>query len=357
MERRLAVALAALLVVPLAAACSPEDGDSHPGDVGGDHGDTAGCSSVAPFCSADGRSLVRCDPATGAIETLETCYPDRACRLGACVSTVCPPGDTRCVDTDTQERCRSDGSAWETLDCPAGNLCNSGTGMCTPTCQLRMFVLLDRSGSMSEGTPRKWDQARDALRALMASPVAAEIQFGFGTFPTDGNCAVDGFVSYPVPDASATIIDSYFTGNDPNGNTPLGFVFESLAADTSAANLDDPTYYNALLLVSDGVDTCYVDCLTRCGFNFSCLMACETEAETLVTEAVTTSTIALRDRQIRTYVIGFGADVSDVELSAIASNGGTVDGVWYRASNVDDLNAALQAIIADMFECNPIVIL
>jgi hypothetical protein len=140
MERRLAVALAALLVVPLAAACSPEDTDHHPGDGG----DTTGCTTVVPFCSSDGRSLVRCDPATGAIETLETCYPDRACRLGACVSTVCPPGDTRCVDTDTQERCRSDGSAWETLDCPAGNLCNSGTGMCTPTCQLRMFVLLDR---------------------------------------------------------------------------------------------------------------------------------------------------------------------------------------------------------------------
>jgi hypothetical protein len=210
---------------------------------------------------------------------------------------------------------------------------------------------------MSESTPTKWEQAQDALRALMSSPVAAEIQFGFGTFPTDGNCAIDNFVSYPVPDASASIIDSFFTDNGPNGNTPLGFVFESLAGDTSRANLDDPTYYNALLLVSDGVDTCYVDCLTRCGLNFSCLMACETEAETLVTESVTASTIALRDRQIRTYVIGFGADVSDLELSAIAGNGGTEAGVWYRASNVEDLNAALQAIIADMFECNPIVIL
>jgi hypothetical protein len=237
-------------------------------------------------------------------------------------------------------------------------LCNSTSGQCEAACNLRMFVLLDRSGSMGDGTPTKWDQAREALRTLMASPAAADIEFGFGTFPTDGNCAIDGVVSYPVPDANAAIIDSFFTGNSPNGNTPLAFVFDYFANVDTAANLLDPAYHNALLVVTDGMDTCFDDCETRCLGSptpFLCLMDCATESEAIVAESLTASTITLRDtRQIRTYVIGFGADVSDLQLSAIADNGGTGQ-PWTSASNVAELEAALQAVIGDLELCNPII--
>jgi hypothetical protein len=162
----------------------------------------------------------------------------------------------------------------------------------------------------------------------------------------------------PDSRASAASVDGYFSSHDPNGNTPLAFVFEQFTSEVDS-NLYDPAYHNALLLVSDGVDTCYVDCMTRCTGSatpFRCLMDCETESEALVTESLTASTLALRDsRQVRTFVIGFGEGVSDMQLSTIADNGGT--GVpWIAAGNVADLTAALQQIVDEMWECNPIII-
>jgi hypothetical protein len=321
----------------------------------GTHGDTTGCTSTVPYCTPDGRTLVRCDPATGLVETVESCYPDRVCHMGACVVPVCPPGESECVDGDTQRRCAADGSAWETTDCAAGNRCYPDSGLCEPPCLLRVFVLVDRSGSMSEGTPPKWDQAGEALRALMAGPAAADIEFGFGSFPTDDNCAIDGVVAYPVPAATAAVIVSFFGTTTPSGNTPLGFVFEHLATDT-AMNLLDPAYHNALLLVTDGIDTCYVDCVTRCGPDIGCMMTCVSEAETLVAGTLATSTRALRDQGIRTYVVGLADGVSSEQLTAIATNGGTMLDRWIPAPNLADLEAGLQAIIDELRECNPVVL-
>lgn len=343
--------LLAVLTTPVWAGCSPD------GETGRDGGD-GGCSSTAPFCSGDGRNVLRCNAATGAAEVLEPCWPDRACRLGACVVAVCSPGQSDCVDDDTQRRCIADGSAWEQTDCAAGMRCSAGTGMCGAPCLLRMFVLVDQSGSMGDGSPPKWDQARQALHTLMTSPAAADMEFGFGTFPTDGSCGIDGMVANPVPEASAAMIDSFFASHSASGSTPLLAAMQAMADDTSA-NLGDPAYHNALLVVSDGMDTCHDDCMTSCLTSptpFVCLMECEARVEEVVAGLLAETTSRLRDeRQIRTYAIGFGSDVSDLELSAIAENGGTALARWIAAGNVDDLTAALQTIIDEMWECNPIL--
>lgn len=340
-----------LLALPLGAGCSPDEGGHGTGD--------GGCSSTAPYCSGDGRNVLRCDPATGANSILEACWPERTCRIGSCVTSVCSPGDSQCVDDDTQRRCAADGSGWEDSDCATGMRCNTSTGVCGAPCLLRMFVLIDQSGSMGDGSPPKWEQARQALQTLMASPAASDMEFGLGTFPTDGSCGVDGLVATPVPDATATMIDSFFTSHSASGSTPLLAAMQALVDDTSA-NLGDPAYHNALLVVSDGMDTCYDDCMSSCLGSptpFVCLMECEGRVEEEVAGLLGETTIRLRDeRQIRTYAIGFGSDVSDLELSAIAENGGTALARWISAGNVDDLTAALQTIISEMRECNPILI-
>lgn len=347
-------------VVGLLAGCSPSD-DTPVRDYGYDRGDATdtpvGCTTGVPYCSPDGRSVLRCDPGTGSVSVLEECGAGRACVLGGCVASVCTPGFSECLDTDTQRRCRPDGSGYEEMDCEGTNRCNPDSGQCEVPCSLRIFVLIDQSGSMSEGTPPKWDQARQALHTVMTSSAASEIEWGMGLFPTDGDCGIDGVVVDPVPTATAASVDSYFTSHSPNGNTPLGFVMEYFTWEGDAG-LYDPAYHNALLLVSDGMDTCYIDCLTRCGmFDFACLMNCETESEALVTEALVTATRTLRDeRAVRTFVIGFGEGVSDAQLTAIAENGGTELHRWIQASNADDLTAALQTILDEMFECNPILI-
>ncbi|MBI5502019.1 MAG: hypothetical protein HY907_17385 [Deltaproteobacteria bacterium] len=340
---------------PTGGRCSA--GNCVCGEGGDGGGDGSGCTSAAPFCSSDGRNVLRCN-SSGTAEVLQACWPDLACRLGACVTAVCSPGQSECVDSDTQRRCASDGSGWEETDCATGMRCGSSSGMCGAPCLMRMFILLDQSGSMADGAPSKWEQARQALSTLTASPAAADMEFGLGAFPTDGNCGVDGLVAHPVPEADAAMVGSYFSSHSANGATPLLAAMQAMAEDTSA-NLSDEAYHNALLVVSDGMDTCYDDCVTGCFTSptpFVCITECEARVEAEVAGLLAETTARLRDeRQIRTYVIGFGSDVSDLELSAIAENGGTALARWIAAGNVDDLTAALQTIIDEMWECNPIL--
>ncbi len=349
-----------------AGACSPGGGSvlndawldmDVPADTSTDGSDPAGCTSSIPYCSTNHLDVLQCNPLTGAVTVVETCTGGQACVDGACATTTCFPGTFQCVDDQHSQLCDADGSGWTAIDCVGTDVCNETSGQCGPPCKLRIFILQDQSGSMGDGTPAKWDQARTALDAVMTSPAAADIEFGFGAFPTDGSCGTgSAVVIHPVPSASAAIVDDYFVDNGPNGATPLSDAMEFFLTDFTA-NLNDPEYNNALLLVSDGMDTCYVDCVAMCGFDMACLLSCETDSEALVAAKLTSTTVQLRDtHQIRSFVIGFGADVSDAQLSAVAENGGTVLGDWIQASNVDELTAALQTVIDEMLECNPIMI-
>ncbi len=321
-------------------------------------GDTAsGCTSTSPYCSADQTTVLQCNPVTGAVVELSTCTAGEACVAGACVAVACLPGSTECIDDDTVGVCRPDGSSHDLHDCPSGQVCDEDTGACAPPCKLRIFILLDQSGSMG-GTdvPTKWDQAHEALGILMTGETADDVEFGFGVFPTDGDCATDDVVVYPVPAATAVLVDDYFTGNPPSGMTPLVDATSHFRTDLTA-NINDPSYHNAILLVSDGSDTCYVDC-SHCGiFDIACQNACEESGDALILAQLAHNTEYLRDTlQIRTFVIGFGSGVSGDELSAIASNGGTVLSDWIPAGDVEELALAFQTILDEMYECNPIMI-
>lgn len=356
MPRRLLTPLALAL-----GACAPGT-PSHPqdgfldADAPADSAD-AGCTSTDPYCSSDHTQVLACDPASGSVTVLETCPSGEACVDGACIPVTCVPGTSQCVDDAHVRICRADGSGWDTMPCSERERCNEETGLCEPPCELRIFILLDQSGSMG-GTeaPTKWDQAREAMATLMTGDGATDVEFGFGVFPTGGDCATDMVVIQPVPDATAEFVDEYFTTHSPSGNTPLVDALEFFVTDTSA-NLGDPAYHNALLLVSDGSDTCYIDCSEICGpFDFACITECESTEDELTNAALRAATGQLRDDlEIRTYVVGFGAGVSDEELSAIAANGGTVIGDWIAASDVEELAAAFQTVLEEMLECNPII--
>ncbi|MDI7267610.1 MAG: vWA domain-containing protein [Myxococcota bacterium] len=353
-ENRAIVAMAALVVVVAAGGCSPDDSGGSPGDVPRESLD-GGCNPAARYCSADRRQVLACDPASGGSRVVGTCSATELCVDGACARTVCSPGQAECTGDSAQRLCRSDGSGWDETACADGTICNAESGVCEVPCSLRVFILLDKSGSMSDGTPPKWDQARAAIRTLMTGSTATDVEFGFGAFPTDSNCATRNLVIHPIPEATAANVDSFF-GRGPNGNTPLAAAMQFFLTDTSA-NLHDPSYHNSILLVSDGIDTCHVDCLARCGFNMTCLLACEREAEILVTESLTETTARLRDEfQIRTFVIGFGGGISATQLQAIAENGGTALRSFIPADNIDELTRALDTIIDELRDCNPILI-
>lgn len=363
MGRRLSAVLA--FVVLAATACAPSRGNDWATDASGDGGPSdAGQDSARPcttgdlYCSGDLRQVLACDPATGEERVVTPCGEGTACIGGACQAVLCIPGESSCADATTQQVCRLDGSGWDTTVCPEGRRCSAENGACEIPCALRVFILLDSSGSMGgEERPTKWEQAREALAELMSSASAANVEFGLGVFPSGGgDCDTSEQLVYPVPTATASLIDEYFVSHGPSGDTPLYDAMTLLLSDTTNG-LGDPAYQDFVLLVSDGSDTCYdEDCLSECGlFNPICLINCENRAEEEVIVELGVSTRRLvEERQTRTFVIGFGSGVSDEELSAIADNGATVLGRWLPASNVEELTAAFGDILAEMLECNPI---
>jgi hypothetical protein len=346
-------------------ACSTDEGNGQTYDVSIDTdatGDmqTDACTSTDPFCSADLRQVMQCDPATGGMTVLMTCASGTVCVAGSCQAAACDPNSALCLNESTSQVCREDGSGWDVVPCPDYQKCDDESGFCEFPCMLRVFVLIDQSGSMGGDThPTKWEQARTAMTELVAAESAASVEFGLGVFPSGGeSCGTSAQVVYPIPVDPVDLIDQYFGSHSPSGNTPLLAALQFHVVDT-AANLNDPAYYNYLLVISDGADTCYDDhCEVECGlFDIRCLTECEERAELeVITELAGTTDLLHRSLQIRTFVIGFGEGVSPEELDAIALNGGTELGRWLVASDVTELSAAFDQILAEMLECNPIVL-
>jgi len=224
------------------------------------------------------------------------------------------------------------------------------------TCRPRLFILLDRSASMLEGAPERWTMVRQSLQAFLASAAAEGIEVGLGAFPSDDNCAVDGLVVHPLPEADAAAINNYLSTTLPDGNTPLVGAFEFLATDTTA-NLDDGAYLNALVLITDGWESCMIDCAACLSDPdpLTCIAECQAQIETEAPLRLAAATIALRDtRGVRTFVIGISEEVKDAQLSAIAANGGTAARVWISALSDTSIQLTLADIAGELKACLPI---
>jgi hypothetical protein len=225
------------------------------------------------------------------------------------------------------------------------------------TCRPRLFILLDRSASMFGDTGERWNMVRQSLQVFLASTAAEGIEYGLGAFPSDSNCAVDDLVVHPLPEADAAAIDSYFGATQPDGNTPVVGAFELLATDTTA-NLDDGAYLNALLLITDGWESCMIDCWSTCVSEpdpITCLTECQAQIEAEAPLRLEAATIALRDtRGVRTFVIGISEDVKDAQLSAIAANGGTAARAWISALSDSSIQLTLEDIADELKACLPI---
>jgi hypothetical protein len=343
--------------IVLVLACAPARGGRDGGPPTGEDG-AAACYDTAPYCAADAREVLVCDAATGRERVVEACVAGTACIDGRCREVACVPGQSECLDDRSVGLCRPDGSGWDSSLCGQGEHCAAERGSCVPACELRVLVLLDRSSSMGGlVSPTKWDEAREALAALLADPAVSAVEWGLGVFPSGGgDCETSRQIVLAVPEATREGIDGYFASNGPDGDTPLLEAYGRLL-DTSAAGLDDPAYQGFVLLVSDGADTCHErGCEQGCGlFDAACVERCEGEAAREVVRGLGETAARLRDEHgVRTFVIGFGSGVSADELSAIARNGGTAHGQWLEASDVDQLVAAFDEIAAEMLECTPI---
>jgi hypothetical protein len=255
-------------------------------------------------------------------------------------------------------------------DCGAGQLCNAvgkcesdcrtsgcnpgatcGTdGTCVPaaadggamTCggelfqaakvNSNMFIAFDKSGSMNDpitqGGMSKWDIATTAIKQV-TQQYQSQIQFGMMLFPAGGGNStqcVPGPVAVPIGDQRAAQIATSLDMNRPGGRTPIGGV---LTAAGMVPELADAMRANYVMLVTDGTETCNGN-------------------------GVTAATQNLMQRGIKTFVVGFGGEVDAMNLSDIATAGGTPrPGAtkYYQADDAQGLLAAFNLIAQGALGC------
>ncbi len=198
--------------------------------------------------------------------------------------------------------------------------------------QVNVELIMDSSGSMAaetdDGEPRI-DAAKRVLNQVIdAIPVdRAELNVGFRVFGHQGNNTEAGRaescqssdLTVPVDGVDPDALREQVANYAPVGWTPIGLSLERAAADFPAAS---ETVTNAIILVTDGLETCDSD---------PCAIA------TALKES---------DAAITVYVVGLGLDAEELRITGcIAENtGGQIVG----AQNAGELSAALFTFLEEL---------
>lgn len=279
--------------------CSGGGGCVSPGACGSD----LDCSG-GKVCGAAGACEAPCTPSSCGAD--QTCGP-----AGHCIAKVPPASDP------------APGAPPSAAPTCGGEAFNTGK------VQANFLTLFDKSGSMSDvvGGEAKYPAATRAVNTLVREHQST-IRFGLTMFPIgaqdDTECVPEP-MSVPIGDNSADAIAGVLAAREPGGKTPLGAVVKT-AHDVAA--LKDPTRSNFVLMVTDGMETCRGDVVD--------------EVEKLF------------DNNVKTYVIGFGDEVSARTLTAMATEGGTARASFPRYYQADDpasLSASLAAIVRGVVGC------
>ncbi len=201
-----------------------------------------------------------------------------------------------------------------------------------PATQVNVELIMDSSGSMAaqtdDGEPRI-DAAKRVLNQVIdAIPVdRAELNVGFRVFGHQGDNTEAGRaescqssdLTVPVDGVDPDALREQVANYAPVGWTPIGLSLERAAADFPAAS---ETVTNAIILVTDGLETCDSD---------PCAIA------TALKES---------DAAVTVYVVGLGLDEEELRITGcIAENtGGQIVG----AQNAGELSAALFTFLEEL---------
>ncbi|MCA9669317.1 MAG: VWA domain-containing protein [Myxococcales bacterium] len=202
-------------------------------------------------------------------------------------------------------------------------LCGAGLSRVEAACGdvPRALIVLDRSASMSSaaGSQSKWASATNAINTLTTS-FAGRIDFGLMLFPGTASLCAAGSLSVGCGSTTQAAIANAMAATFPQNNTPLGHTLGLAQSYLSTLGTSKPRY---VIVVTDGEETCGGDPVSA--------------AQTLAAAG------------IKTYVVGFGAGVDPVALTALAAAGQT--GSYYQADNLAQLDAALKQIAAQLSCC------
>ena len=248
---------------------------------------------------------------------------------------------------------------------PSNPVCNEQSFLPERIADPDIIILMDMSGSMSEGSPTKYRQTADAVINVITEleTSGSPIWWGLLFFPTDGNCGVDPSTLIPPAANNANTIADTINAKSPDGNTPAHKAV--IAASQFYQTLsDDRAHY--LLIATDGLPNCD----SASGFPKLCNpnnpVAC---APTEICEPVpmlggvclpadggeTVAAIsAAANAGIKTFVIGIEMDGSSKTLNKMAEAGGTARAgspKFYPVSDQASMVATLQTITQLIVSC------
>ena len=201
-----------------------------------------------------------------------------------------------------------------------------------PGAQVNVELMMDSSGSMAEetdtGEPRI-DAAKRVLNEVIdAIPVdRPEVNVGFRVFGHGGNNSEAGRaescqssdLTVPIEGVNQDALREQVANYAPVGWTPIGLSLERAGADFPPAS---ETVTNAIILVTDGLETCDADpCAIATSLNQS-------------------------EAALTVYVVGLGLNAEELRITGcIAENtGGQIVG----AQNAEELSVALFTFLEEL---------
>jgi len=198
--------------------------------------------------------------------------------------------------------------------------------------QVNVELMLDSSGSMADET-NTGETRIDAAKSVLTDVIAAipsdrpEINVGFRVFGHKGNNTQAGKqescqssdLTVPIQGVDKQALQAQVDDYAPVGWTPIGLSLQRANDDFPVAS---DTVKNAIVLVTDGLETCDAD---------PCAIA---------------TSLKQGNKQITVYVVGLGLDEEELRItSCIAQNSG---GRIVGAQNAEELSAALFTFLEEL---------
>jgi hypothetical protein len=273
-----------------------------------------------------------------------------------------------------------------------------------------LMLVVDRSGSMTDAVdsgakgcvdasgqnydptstrPCKWNDLKETVAApggfLDANGAIAN--FGLILFANDDACAPGEVVSFIGSDADATknaaAVAALINDKTPHGGTPTAGSLSNVLSDSKMSS-EEAGRDRIVMLLTDGAPNCNKDndqLCQACGNNkdicFDDGQCKPTQGTTCVVQPDTNICLdenttvdqvtALAGRNIRTFVIGFGADTKDpgsdayrvLNEAAVAGGlartddqGNLLEPHFYQANSGAELTAALKKLIDVINKCD-----
>ncbi len=233
---------------------------------------------------------------------------------------------------------------------------------------LDIYIMFDQSGSMSvcpSGDPlescpgeRRLDLVREAADLFMADDQSAGIGVGIGYFgkQTIGAASCDQ-ADYEAADVEIGLLPDHhdaimasLNDKEPTGETPSGAAIRGACTYAQAYKSDNPGHEVIILLLTDGIPEAPVSCVCEPDTVPSC-MPSDPRCCPTIEDAVDAATACREgDPGVRTYVLGVGPALGN--LQQIAEAGGTGDAYLVEGGDVvNEVLNALRAIRGDAIPC------